>query len=974
MFTKDSLRKEFAKNWKKHYQIKLFKDMGFERKRCKKCGRHFWTLDKDRKHCPNPPCENYGFIGKPIAKKPWDYCETWKQFEKFFKKEGHTSIPRYPVIDRWRPDLFFTIASIQDFQRIDQGNIVFEYPADPLVIPQMCLRFNDIPNVGVTGRHHTSFVMPGQHSFGKYWKDRCIDLNFKFLNKVMGIPEKEIVYMEEVWTMPDFSAFGPCIETYSKGLELVNSVFMQYTKSGKSYKELPKRVVDVGWGHERLVWFSQGTPTGYDAVFGPVVKWAKKRIGLKDSRLFDRYAILSGGLDIEETHNLKRIRENISRRLGVDVKKLNDTVEPMQAMYATVDHVKTLLFAITDGGIPSNVGGGYNLRVLLRRAISFMKEFEFDIDLEKIAFLHAKQMRPMFPEITNGIDQFSKILAIEKGRYGKSMDKAGLLVKRELEKGKLDEKTMIKFYISHGISPELIEKVAKESKIKFDIPHDFYVKLTDEHMTGEKEVEKGGVWVDVTGLLRTKPLYYNQEYGKRFKAKVLKVEKSGSDVWVVLDKTLFYPEGGGQPTDSGTIMTGSKTFKVRDVQRIGNVIIHNIGKAEGIRKGGPVKGEIDWKRRYQLMKMHTSTHIVAGAARKVIGSHVWQAGAQKGIETSRIDLTHYKAFTDEEIGKIEKIANLVVKSNYAVQKDFLPRNIAEKKYGFVLYQGGASPGKMVRVIDIGHGFDAEACGGMHLDRTGEADIIKIVRTDRIKDGVNRIEFTVGEKAYEFVKNQEEIAKETLKTLQKLGIYESMSRIMDKNMDIHKELEKASRIFSIEPKQLPKTIERFTREIRENYSKVKDIKKQLLIPDRVDDLRDMLEERMQSAKTFEDISKAIFEFWKEYKKEIETLTDEIAKSKSKKLLKRAKNNQIFDVVSAERKELIQIANDLMNMNPELTVILSNEAGDVVGMSKTKDMGKLISDICKRSGGSGGGDKDFAQGRAELSKILKIMNSV
>ena len=198
MFTKDSLRKEFAKNWKKHYQIKLFKDMGFERKRCKKCKRYFWTLEKDRRHCQNPPCENYGFIGKPITKKPWDYCETWKQFEKFFKKEGHTSIPRYPVIDRWRPDLFFTIASIQDFQRIDNGNIVMEYPNDPLVVPQVCLRFNDIQNVGVTGRHHTGFIMSGQHSFGKYWKDRTIELNFDFINKVMGVPETEIVYSEDI--------------------------------------------------------------------------------------------------------------------------------------------------------------------------------------------------------------------------------------------------------------------------------------------------------------------------------------------------------------------------------------------------------------------------------------------------------------------------------------------------------------------------------------------------------------------------------------------------------------------------------------------------------------------------------------------------------------------------------------------------------------------------------------------------------
>ncbi|MCJ7817052.1 MAG: alanine--tRNA ligase-related protein, partial [Candidatus Aenigmarchaeota archaeon] len=222
MFTKDILKRNFAKEWKKHYQLELFSEKGFIRKTCPKCGKNFWTLDPERILCGDPPCENYGFIGKPITKNKWDYVQTWKEFESFFKKNGHTSIPRYPVIDRWRPDLFFTIASIQDFQRIDQGNMVFENPADPLVVPQVCLRFPDIPNIGVTGRHHSSFIMSGQHSFGNYWKDRCIQLNFEFLTKNMGIPEKELVYTEDVWAMPDFSAFGPCMETFSKGLELVN--------------------------------------------------------------------------------------------------------------------------------------------------------------------------------------------------------------------------------------------------------------------------------------------------------------------------------------------------------------------------------------------------------------------------------------------------------------------------------------------------------------------------------------------------------------------------------------------------------------------------------------------------------------------------------------------------------------------------------------------------------------------------------
>ena len=269
------------------------------------------------------------------------------------------------------------MASIQDFQRIDQGNMVFEYPAKSLIVPQMCLRFNDIPNVGVTGRHHTSFIMSGQHSFGGYWKDRCIELNFRFLTEVMGVPDTELTYKEDLWTMPDFSAFGPCIETFSKGLELVNSVFMQFTRKGNSYRELPLKVIDVGWGHERLCWFSQGTPTGYDAVFEPVISFMKKQIGLQDNEILKKYARLAGNLNFDEALDLKKARQGIARSLGLTAKELHDLIEPMQSLYAIADHTKTLLFAASDGGIPSNTGGGYNLRVLLRRALSFTGSPEY---------------------------------------------------------------------------------------------------------------------------------------------------------------------------------------------------------------------------------------------------------------------------------------------------------------------------------------------------------------------------------------------------------------------------------------------------------------------------------------------------------------------------------------------------------------------------------------------------------------------
>ncbi|MCX6814207.1 MAG: alanine--tRNA ligase [Candidatus Aenigmarchaeota archaeon] len=969
MFTKEILKKQFAKEWKKHYQLEIFREKGFIRKTCPKCGKNFWTLDSERILCGDPPCENYGFIGKPITKNKWDYVQTWKEFESFFRKNGHSSIPRYPVIDRWRPDLFFTIASIQDFQRIDQGNIVFEYPADPLVVPQVCLRFPDIPNIGVTGRHHSSFIMSGQHSFGSYWKDRCIELNFRFLTKTMGIPEKELVYTEDVWAMPDFSAFGPCMETFSKGLELVNSVFMQFTKKGQSYVELPEKVIDVGWGHERLVWFSNGTHTGYDAVFEPVIKWMKAKSGLKETELFDRYSVMAGSLNFDEIKDARKIREDIAKKLGVSVKQLNDIIEPMQALYAIADHVKTLLFAISDGGIPSNVGGGYNLRVLLRRALSFIKEFGFQFTLDEIAEFHSKHLKPIFPELREGLPSLSKILEIEKVRYEKTLEKAAQLIQKEAKRGRIDDETMIRLYTSNGITPELIEKVAKSENLEIQIPEDFYSILTSQHMTGKKEEEEE-MKMDVSGIKKTEAIFYEKPYQVDFRAKVLKASRTNKGMWLVLDKTCFYPEGGGQPGDRGFLKSNGKRIEVSDTQKIGEVIMHKVSSP--IKPGTFVEGAIDWDRRYQLMKMHTATHILGGAARNVLGKHIWQAGAKKGLESSRIDFTHYQPFTQEETERIEKKANEIVKRNLKVNMQFMPRSEAESKYGFVLYQGGASPGKMVRVVNVSEGFDAEACAGTHVQNAGEIEIIKIIRADRIQDGINRIEFTCSKKASVFEKGQESLFKEAVEKIKAIDVLkDSASDLSAEN--VQREIQSAAEIFSVDSNMLPKTIERFSREIRENQEEINKLRERLgtrkIYLWQEEGIKIILS---KPGKTLPALCQTIFSIWKEQSKITERLRADLAKAEGKKLIGKAKENQIFEIIPAERKMLIEIANEIISLKPSLTVILANQAGEIVCMSKSKNSGQLVKEICQKAGGSGGGSPQLGQGKLELSKLLKIMD--
>ncbi|MGI0134209.1 MAG: alanine--tRNA ligase-related protein, partial [Candidatus Micrarchaeaceae archaeon] len=245
MISKDELRNDFSKKPKEYYTVKTFSDEGFERRQCKECRKHFWTTDSDRDLCGDPSHEPYSFMREKT--KDVEYSEFWNKFSKFFKDEGHTIIERYPVVSRWRQDLYFTIASIQDFQRIENGRVSFEYNANPLLVPQICMRFNDIPNVGVTGRHFTSFMMAGQHAFdypkAGYWRDRTIELDYKFLVDVLGVKKKDLTYVEDVWAMGDFSEFGPCLEGFANGLELVNNVFTQFEYQNDKISELKGKVV-----------------------------------------------------------------------------------------------------------------------------------------------------------------------------------------------------------------------------------------------------------------------------------------------------------------------------------------------------------------------------------------------------------------------------------------------------------------------------------------------------------------------------------------------------------------------------------------------------------------------------------------------------------------------------------------------------------------------------------------------------------
>jgi len=745
---KKILRKQFQKDWEKYYKIDFLINKGFQRKICPKCGKGYWTADPERNHCPDQPCQDYEFLGDPPTQKRFSYIESWQEIEKFFKQNGHTSIKQYPIVCRWRPDLFFTIASIIDFQRVEKGQVVFQMPANPLIVPQFCLRFPDIPNVGVTGKHYTNFCMIGQHSIynGKqgYWKEKCIELDFRLLTETFGIPAKEVVFVEDLWV--GYGAFGSSMEYFVRGIELGNAVFTEFLENNSVVTEMKEKVIDMGAGLERFPWLCNGTPTSYDIVFGPVIKRLKEQVGVDyDKEFFLKYSKLAGSLNIDEVRSIKKARESVAEQLGVTVDVLNMKVKPMEALYAICDHTKALTMAISDGMLPSNVGGGYNLRVILRRALGFIDDNHWNIDLADVCEMHAKHLKPMIPGLEENIETVKKILGIERQRFHETKLRTKRIVERMIEnEEEFTEDKMLRLYDSEGITPELINDFNPNVKI----PDEFYIKVTEKHSVPAKKIEREEV--NVEGLPETKLLFYDDLKITEFKAKVLKMI---DDKWVVLDQTAFYPESGGQKADLGFI----DSVPVSDTQKFQGVVVHRVlGTFE---EGQEVSGRINLYNRQILTQHHTAVHVVNTACRQILGSWVWQHSAEKTTKKARLDITHYEALTDEQIQKIEDKANEIVKKNYPMIKEVLPRNEAEKKYGFRIYQGGVVPEKNLRIISIDK-IDHEACGGTHVDKTGEIGFISITKTKRVQDGVVRLEFVAGDVAVKQLKENEKLLKES----------------------------------------------------------------------------------------------------------------------------------------------------------------------------------------------------------------------
>ncbi|MCD6370948.1 MAG: alanine--tRNA ligase [Thermoplasmata archaeon] len=774
----------------KELALQYFHDNGWKRYRCKKCGAHFWSK-KPRETCTEAPCGKYTFLDEPVFKKKYSVEEMRQEFIEFFKRHGHTWISRYPVVARWRDDVFLVNASIYDFQPHVTSGLV-PPPANPLVISQPCIRMVDIDSVGKTGRHLTGFEMMAHHAFNYpdewiYWKDETVDYALKFIDSLGG-NEEDVVLKEKPWIGGGNA--GASFEVIVGGLELATLVFMNLKEDengsivldGIKYSEMPLKIVDTGYGLERFVWASQGTPTIYDAIYPDMISELMEILGLergeKEDIMLRNLALLSPKIEIEDERTLI---EEILKRSNASWEDYRRFIKPLQRIYAIVDYTRSLAFMLSDGIVPSNVQAGYLARLLIRRTLRLLEELNNPIPIEELVIKHIRRFGDIMD--TSMIPIVEEELKLEKERYHRTISKGREIVKRMIKKkGKIDVEDLILLYDSHGLLPDMVRNIAEKMNVDVEIPKNFHGLVAKRHERMVKEKKKEERRYE---LPETKALYYEDPYLREFEAMVL--WSRGSEV--VLDQTAFYPEGGGQPADLGVIRANGEKYYVKDVQKYNGVIVHFVDR-EGLKKGMKIRGIIDWERRERLMRNHTAEHVLLAAARRVLGKHVWQHGTQKDVYECRFDIAHYKPISSEEIKAIEREALRIITSNIPVEARFMNRTEAEKRYGSVLYEGGIPPGKDIRVVKIGD-YDVEACGGTHVRNTGEIGFLKIIRTERIQDGVSRLIYTSGLSALEHVQREEDILKGSSEKLrvQPENLEKAIERFFEEWKKYRKEVEK-----------------------------------------------------------------------------------------------------------------------------------------------------------------------------------------
>jgi alanyl-tRNA synthetase len=715
--------------------------------------------------------------------------EIRRKYIEFFKEKGHKVEPSASLVPVDDPSLLWINSGVATLKKYFDGRVTPENPR--IVNVQKSIRTNDIENVGYTARHHTFFEMLGNFSIGDYFKEEAIlwawefltspkwigfdperlhvtihpedDEAFRIWHEKVGIPEERIVRLEgNFWDIGEGPS-GPNSEIfYDRGeefgslsdpecypggenerfLEVWNLVFSQFNHNPDgSYTPLPNKNIDTGMGLERMASVLQNVPTNYDTdLFLPIIQATCQKLNVV---------------------------------YGED--KQTDI-----ALKVIADHIRTLVFAIGDGVLPSNEGRGYVLRRLLRRAVRYGQKLGMNRPfLYELTGLVAEIMADYYPEPVEKNEFIEKVIYGEEERFLETLADGLRILEEIVEKAKSEGRKEIngeeafKLYDTYGFPIDLTEDVASEHSLVVD--HAGFEKemelQRERARAARQEVDsmkvQGGALAELT--VESEFCGYQRLQLETvvnaliFEDQLVDLLTSGSKGLVVLQETPFYAESGGQVADRGWIRTQNAELRVEDVQKgpRGEHVHHVVVERGVIRTGERVTASIDQELRRQIVKNHTATHLLHKALKEVLGLHVNQAGSLVAPDRLRFDFSHIQAMTKEEIAEVERRVNEQVWKNIPVEIMEKPLEEAKAMGAMALF--GEKYGAVVRVVRVGD-YSLELCGGTHVSNTGEIGLFKLVSESGIGSGIRRIEAVTGKQAFEYLEKQVRILNQTAQTL------------------------------------------------------------------------------------------------------------------------------------------------------------------------------------------------------------------
>jgi alanyl-tRNA synthetase len=734
-------------------------------------------------------------------------AEIRKSFLEYFQDKGHEIVASSPLVPANDATLLFTNAGMVQFKEVFLGQE--KRPYKRATSSQRCVRaggkHNDLENVGYTARHHTFFEMLGNFSFGDYFKKEAIEYAWEYLTDVLKLPEEKLwvtvfeeddeaadIWLKDIgvspdrfsrigakdnfWAMGDTGPCGPCTEIFydhgpevpggppgtpeedgDRYIEIWNLVFMQYDRDNEgNLNPLPKPSVDTGMGLERLAAIMQGVHSNYEIdLFQHLIK---------------AIAGLAGEKDLTRA-SLKVI----------------------------ADHIRSCSFLIVDGVLPSNEGRGYVLRRIIRRAARHGHKLGLNEPFfYKLVQPLVEQMGDAYPELASAQEQVERVLRLEEERFAETLEH-GLKILEEdiadMQGDTIPGSTLFKLYDTYGFPVDLTADIARERNLKVDL------EGFEKEMDGQRERARAASQFGVEytealdGDIATEFTGYDHEEDEGTVVALLQDGKqvealeAGAEGRIILDKTPFYAESGGQVGDQGVLQSADSTFVVTDTQKLGKAFAH-IGKLEKgeVRVGDKLNASIDADRRLAIKLNHSATHLMHAALRDVLGDHVQQKGSLVTEDRLRFDFSHFEPMTQDQILEIERIVNSQIRNNTDTNAAVMSMDEALNEGAMALF--GEKYGDEVRVLKIG--FSTELCGGTHVARAGDIGLFKILSEGGVASGVRRIEAVTGQGALEWVEeNSQQLDKvASMIKANRNEVDAKVEQLLDRTRSLEKALEQA----------------------------------------------------------------------------------------------------------------------------------------------------------------------------------------